>query len=468
MSEPIHDPNSTETRPVNRFRLAKVETAAAKLPPIVKPLDVPVVLGAFAGARPEAMGPNLISYAPPLETPELATTGFEAELLEIAGEVAELEPPAPVQPLLAVTVELKPVAPAEAEPIDELANVIVAACPVSEVELPVLRAPLVSGPNPKAKDTAPAPATAKEAAKPPEAPKPKITIRPAEPPKSAKPDVRRPATIAARGNAAPAAMPDQRAPGQSEPPPPPKPVVIPIRKPDPAVAPAAKSEPVALPSLSLGAAQASSSGAGLKIGAVAAGLIVVSGAAWFFLRGNSTATVDAASRGRSTEIVEPLPALGGAGWSSNWGSEAAINNGKQISIFRPSMTTPDYRIDLHGQIERKALGWVFRAQDPKNYYVMKLEWIKPGPSPVTALIKYAVIDGKETTRTQVLLPIQNLSLSTMYRVRTDVKGNKFTTYVNDQVVDYWTDDRVKLGGAGIYVDPGERALVKTTSIAALR
>jgi hypothetical protein len=206
----------------------------------------------------------------------------------------------------------------------------------------------------------------------------------------------------------------------------------------------------------------------MKIGAVAAGLIVVAGASWFFLRGGSPSKVDAASIGTSGDIVEALPALGGAGWTSNWGADAPVNKGKQISLFRPSMAIPDYRIEVHGQIERKALGWVFRAHDPKNYYVMKLEWIKPGPRPITALIKYAVIDGKETTRTQVLLSLPALSMTTMYRVRTDVKGSKFTTYVNDQVVDYWTDDRLKVGGAGIYVDPGERALVKNTSIAALR
>jgi hypothetical protein len=452
-----------------------VETASSKLPPIANLLDVPVVLGAFAGARPEPAGPALISYVPAPEAPELATIGFDEELLELAqnGEVetAELEPPAPIQPLLADNAELTPVAPATAEAIAELTPVALEAGPAVETELPLLRSRIVSGPNPKAKaepvkEAEPAkPEAKKEQPKPeaakPEAVRPKISIRPAEPAKSSKPDVRRPATIAARTSAAPAAMPEEK----PEAAPPPKPVVIPIRKPDPALAPAAKSEP--LPTLTLGGGERSS-GAGMKIGAVAAGLIVVTAAAWFFLRGGATGKVDAASRGTTTDITEPLPALGGAGWYSNWGSEAAINKGKQISVFRPSMGIPDYRIELHGQIERKALGWVFRAKDPKNYYVMKLEWVKPGPEPITALIKYAVIDGKETTRTQVLLPIQNLSLTTLYRVRTDVKGNKFTTHVNDQLVDYWTDDRVKLGGAGIYVDPGERALVKTTSIAALR
>jgi hypothetical protein len=46
----------------------------------------------------------------------------------------------------------------------------------------------------------------------------------------------------------------------------------------------------------------------------------------------------------------------------------------------------------------------------------------------------------------------------------DVKGNKFTTYVQDKPADYWTDDQVKTGGAGFYTDRGERAQVRSSQI----
>ena len=35
-------------------------------------------------------------------------------------------------------------------------------------------------------------------------------------------------------------------------------------------------------------------------------------------------------------------------------------------------------IQFVGQIETKALGWIFRAFDTKNYYAMKIEAIRPG------------------------------------------------------------------------------------------
>ena len=133
------------------------------------------------------------------------------------------------------------------------------------------------------------------------------------------------------------------------------------------------------------------------------------------------------------------------------------------------MAISDYRIEIQGQIEKKALGWIFRAHDPKNYYVMKLEWLKPGvDDPIPALIKYAVIDGKESTHTQVMLPLENVTLTTLFKIRTDVKGNKFTTYINDKRVDYWVDSQIAVGGAGLYAEPNERAIIKSTSIAGLR
>ena len=127
----------------------------------------------------------------------------------------------------------------------------------------------------------------------------------------------------------------------------------------------------------------------------------------------------------------------------------------------------DYRLEFRGIIELKAMGWIFRASNPKNYYVMKLETIKPGANPIVALIKYAVIDGKESTRTQVILPFERLALDTTYSVRLDVKGDKFTTYVQDKLVDYWADDRIKTGGTGFYNDKGERAQVKSSQVAYL-
>jgi hypothetical protein len=44
-----------------------------------------------------------------------------------------------------------------------------------------------------------------------------------------------------------------------------------------------------------------------------------------------------------------------------------------------------------------------------------------------------------------------------YRVVMSVRGTRFTTWVEGQQVDSWTDDHITSGGVGFFGDPGERA-----------
>ena len=203
---------------------------------------------------------------------------------------------------------------------------------------------------------------------------------------------------------------------------------------------------------------------GSKIAIIAAIVVALAGGGYMMFSGGGTAGSPAA---QATDSSAPGMIVGGGGWTTTWGSETPSNKGKQISIYRPSMPMSDYRFEFRGQIERKALGWIFRASNPKNYYVMKLETIKTGVNPLVALVKYAVIDGKDTTRTQVRLPFE-VKLGTIYQVRLDLRGDKFATYVNDKLIDHWTDDRVKVGGAGFYTETGERSQIKSSQVSYLR
>ena len=141
---------------------------------------------------------------------------------------------------------------------------------------------------------------------------------------------------------------------------------------------------------------------------------MLAGGGYFMFSGSKSAGAGSATSDSISETSAPGMVIGGGGWTTTWGADAPNNKGKQIAIYRPSMTMPDYRFEFRGEIERKAMGWIFRAQNPKTYYVMKLEVIKPGAKPLVALVKYAVIDGKETTRTQVILPFE-VKTSTVYQ-----------------------------------------------------
>ena len=238
-----------------------------------------------------------------------------------------------------------------------------------------------------------------------------------------------------------------------------KPKMVPIRKPEPLTPAAAIAE---APMLGLSQDRASSQS---KLAMVAAVVVTLAVGGYFVFSGGKTSAATSAES--SSETALPGMVIGGGGWTTTWGADTPTNRGKQISIYRPSMTMPDYRFEFRGQIERKALGWIFRASNPKNYYVMKLETIKPGANPFVAMVKYAVIDGKETTRTQVMLPFE-VKADTVFQVRLDVSGDKFTTYVQGKLVDYWTDSRIKLGGTGFYTETGERSQIKSSQVSYVR
>ncbi len=197
----------------------------------------------------------------------------------------------------------------------------------------------------------------------------------------------------------------------------------------------------------------------LKIGIAAGIALALAGAALFLVKGNGSP----AHAGTGTpHVVEAGPALpvGDGGWVTNWsGGEAGVRRTRDISILRASTNLTDYRVEFQAQIETKGLGWVVRAMNPKNFYVMKLEVLKPGLQPTVNFVHFAVVNGEEQGRTQLPLGFP-VRVDTMYRIRTEVVGNHITTWLQDQKIDDWTDERVKTGGTGLYYDRGERGSLK--------
>ncbi len=198
-------------------------------------------------------------------------------------------------------------------------------------------------------------------------------------------------------------------------------------------------------------------GSGLLIAVVVAG----------FLAKSTFASKQQPASAQTLEVqaVGPSLASGAGGWAADWGGGGT--RAQQISLLRPSSNLSDYRIEFQGQIEGKTIGWVFRAASPKNYYVNRLEVKKAGLEPEVALTRYAVINGEETQRSETPLPFKT-HLDTVYKVRTDVYGSDFKTYVNDQLVSSWSDDRLKSGGFGLMTDRGEQNRMRLVQLYELR
>ncbi len=129
--------------------------------------------------------------------------------------------------------------------------------------------------------------------------------------------------------------------------------------------------------------------------------------------------------------------------------------------IRPQLDEPG--IEFLGEIDQKGMGCAFRAKDLNNFYALKLTIVKPGPLPMVRMIRYAVIDGKEGPHVEKPLPL-TVSKDMLYRVMLNVQGSDFTIMAQGQVVDFWSDDRLKRGGVGFFCGRGEKARVRWVEV----
>jgi len=153
--------------------------------------------------------------------------------------------------------------------------------------------------------------------------------------------------------------------------------------------------------------------------------------------------------------------------SSSWTVSHGWVQPRELRLWKPSLKLSDYDLHFQAQIEQRAIGWAVRASDLNNYYAAKIVVSRPAPYQVSQIVRYAVIGGRQTDRTELPLPMQIQQGST-YRVRVRVKGSLMTTFVNGEVVDRWADSRLKSGGVGFFTDPGESAAVMGVELAEQR
>ncbi|HEY2842961.1 MAG TPA: hypothetical protein VGJ09_04895, partial [Bryobacteraceae bacterium] len=195
---------------------------------------------------------------------------------------------------------------------------------------------------------------------------------------------------------------------------------------------------------------------GLKIG-VAAGLIAaVGGVGYLVTRGNGkTGGETPAATQVAATVATGVPISGG--WIEDWGNAAKSN--RHISVLSGSVKLSDYRMEFQAQIESKAIGWVFRGLNQRNYYVAKLETVKAGLEPTVALVHFAVVDGQDENRVAIPLPMK-LRVDTTYKIRFEAMGTHFSAWVQDQKIDEWTDNRFGSGGVGLFSERDEHSALQ--------
>lgn len=187
----------------------------------------------------------------------------------------------------------------------------------------------------------------------------------------------------------------------------------------------------------------------IKITAAAACALLLTGGIWFYM--NHAGSPE-------TPAISSLSAGAGQDWIENFSPDA--RHPRTISVLRASAELSDYTVEFSASIDVKALGWVFRAKDPANFYVGRIEQQKTLGGTVAVFVYFPVVKGvaQERKSSPVGLPA---APGTVYKVRFEASGERFTAWIQDRKIEEWTDGRLLSGGAGLYSESGERALLES-------
>ncbi len=149
---------------------------------------------------------------------------------------------------------------------------------------------------------------------------------------------------------------------------------------------------------------------------------------------------------------------GGASDSWTFDETGFVKPGK-IAIYRPSIGLNDYTMEFLAQLDKKALSWILRARDSRNYQAVKLVVSKPGPLPTLLLRRYVVLNGREMAHKDTVLPI-TLRGDTMFNVMAEARGGDFSVRIQGRLVDSWTENRLPTGGIGFFTARGESSRIR--------
>jgi hypothetical protein len=149
--------------------------------------------------------------------------------------------------------------------------------------------------------------------------------------------------------------------------------------------------------------------------------------------------------------------------TSDWSLQSGEVRPTSLRLWKPSTSLSNYELEFMGQIDHKSMDWAFRAADLHNYYATKLVMTRPGPLPNAGLVRFVVLAGRERERVELPLPL-TLERGVDYKVRVSVRGNRFLTSVNGQLISSWMDTRISRGGVGFFSEDGESSVLKWVSV----
>ena len=150
----------------------------------------------------------------------------------------------------------------------------------------------------------------------------------------------------------------------------------------------------------------------------------------------------------------PSPAARSATSSSvttaSWSHQAVSPSGRSLTVYEPSRSESDYRMEFSWVPDSAGVGWVFRTRDGNNYYAARLSLQQRGANVVLVAEHFSVLGGAESAHSRKVIPVENPA--SLVKVHMDAKGPAFKLFVEDKPADSWTDARLNSGALGFYDD----------------
>jgi hypothetical protein len=205
-------------------------------------------------------------------------------------------------------------------------------------------------------------------------------------------------------------------------------------------------------------------GMGTKLAIAAVVIAVAGGIGYAVLGGGSGQPAQAPVGGVAVSQVQTAGiVMGEAGWSTDYVNDDGGRRLRQLSFYRPSMQLSDYRVEFEAEIEYKAVSWAVRAANTKSHYILKLVQERGNKGPVIKLQRFPVVENKpgEIVEKELTVPA---SVGTVYRVQTDVVGDKYRIAINDKTVDQWNYSQLAAGGFSVANEGAERGQIRAVQM----
>jgi len=139
--------------------------------------------------------------------------------------------------------------------------------------------------------------------------------------------------------------------------------------------------------------------------------------------------------------------------TASWSRQPVAPSGRSLTVYEPSRSESDYRMEFSWVPDAAGVGWVFRTRDGNNYYAARLSLQQSGANGVLVAEHFGVFGGAESTHSRKVIPLDHPAGLTKFHM--DAIGSAFKLFVEDKPADSWTDSRLKSGALGFF-DDGDR------------